>query len=206
METTTNDTKLAIWYDDDGNQKIVTIANYRELEQKKDKEELADFIYHRLHSRYLKPFDFSDKDYKKQYKNGFSIMANCCLLIETLQCFKEGIADSTGQSGEIFNKFFNEESNFTDFKGDDFYKNIRCGILHQGEIKGGYKIDRNDNKLFDANSLTISSVLFAEELKFSLKKYSNDLKTTDFDNDKLWKNFCKKMDSIIENCNLTNKN
>ena len=62
-------------------------------------------------------------------------MANCCLLIETLQSFKNGWEDSGNKSALAFRQFLSTEKNFEVFlnKEQEFYANVRCGILHQGE-------------------------------------------------------------------------
>src|SRR4030095_6417468 len=91
--------ELAKWFDNTGKSHTVTIQNYLDFVTNQDQVSIADFVFHRLHSRYLKPFQFSDRKFKKQFKNGFSVMANCCLLIETLQSFKNGWGDSDRKSG-----------------------------------------------------------------------------------------------------------
>jgi hypothetical protein len=197
----TDSTKLAIWFDDNGNQTIVTIKDYKEYIKNNDKESIAEFLYHRLHSRYLKPFLYDDCKFDKLYKNGFSIMANCSLLIETLQSFKNGWGDSNRRSEKAFEQFFESETNFEIFKGPDFYKHVRCGILHQGEVRGGWKISRDDKdgSLFDEETLTVNANRFAKELEKSLQTYSNKLRDEKWDSC-IWKKFRKKMKQIITNC------
>lgn len=123
-----------LYYNTNG--KNITVKKYTKLVEEKNKKEIANFIYNRLYSRYIKSLEFEDAKYKKEYKNGFSMMANACLLIETSQSFKEGIGDSNGQSGKLFTNFFNENNNFEVFRDTNFYKGVRCGILHQGETTG----------------------------------------------------------------------
>lgn len=96
----------------------VTIKKYNEYVAERNIPLIAEFLYQRLHSRYLKPFEFEDENckYKDEYKNGFSIMANCCLLIETLESFKNGWEDSNKKSNLAFKKFFSSESNFKEFE------------------------------------------------------------------------------------------
>lgn len=70
-------------------------------------------------------------------------MAIDCLLIETLQQFAEGVSETPdGKSGCYFKNFlisyFKED--FDDEKAKMFYKQIRCGILHQAETKESSKI------------------------------------------------------------------
>lgn len=202
MTKTLNTTiELARWFDKDGNETKVTIQQYLDFIVNQDRSQIADFIFQRLYSRYLKPFLFVDEKFRAQFKNGFSIMANCCLLIETLQSFKNGWGDSNRRSGQAFKQFFTTERNFSIFKSreQEFYVNIRCGILHQGETKGGWTVNRNGTNIFDDKTLVVDSVAFAKELETSLKNYSYNLKSAKWDSE-LWNNFRKKMRKIISNC------
>jgi len=151
MEMQNPNILLARWHDEFDILNIVTIQNYNDLIDTQDKDKIADFFYHRMHSRYIKPFQYDNETFKKNYKNGFSIMASCCLLIEAVQSFKNGWETSDKKSEKAFKEFLQSEKNFKDFnkKEKDFYKNIRCGILHQGETTGGWKISRIGDYLFE---------------------------------------------------------
>lgn len=93
-------TIFASYYDSLGKCQKITMTQMESLiSNEKNKAEIACWIYHRLYDRFLKPFFFEEalkgcprleEIYKKQYKHGFSIMANCCLLIETLAGFING--------------------------------------------------------------------------------------------------------------------
>jgi len=201
MEMQNPNILLARWHDEFDILNIVTIQNYNDLIDTQDKDKIADFFYHRMHSRYIKPFQYDNETFKKNYKNGFSIMASCCLLIEAVQSFKNGWETSDKKSEKAFKEFLQSEKNFKDFnkKEKDFYKNIRCGILHQGETTGGWKISRIGDYLFEDTSLTINSVRFLRELEFSLQQYTENLKTEKWDSD-IWDNFRIKMRKVISNC------
>lgn len=202
MKTTIDTSiELARWFDENGIKHSLTIEKYLALVGDKDKEQISKFIFQRLYSRYLKPFSFKNKDFKEQYKNGFSIMANCCLLIETLQSFKNGWGDSNKKSELAFKQFLGSEERFAAFakKERDFYIHVRCGILHQGETTGGWKISREGKTLFESASLVVDSIKFAEALKSCLDEYINNLKSAEWDSD-LWDNFRVKMRKIISNC------
>ena len=116
-----------------------TIEDYEQLENDVNKEGIANFVFNRLSERYLIPLE----KVPLKFKNGFSIMANACLLIETYESFIQGWQD-TKAPRLPFNSFFKREEGFKDFKYEarNFYKDVRCGILHQGETKGGWKITR----------------------------------------------------------------
>lgn len=191
--------QLTRYHDENGKKKTVTIEQYNDFLDKQDRDSIADMVYHRLHSRYIKPFQFNNRQFKKEYKNGFSIMANCCLLIETFQSFKNGWGDSNGKSGQAFRDFFETDKNFIELKskGKVIFENIRCGILHQGETTNGWRIARNKKKLVDGK--TIDSILFLDRLEKSLLDYRERLKTEKWDSE-LWDNARTKMRKIILNC------
>ena len=97
------ETEIARYYDDKKEKLIkITISDYDKSIESKDKTGIADFIFNRLFSRYVKPFSFDNDEYREKFKNGFSMMASLCLLIETLQSFKNGWGDSDKKSKKAF--------------------------------------------------------------------------------------------------------
>jgi hypothetical protein len=105
------------------------------LNDENQKNKLASFIYRRLYHRYIKPFEYkADKkikvkstgqtinEYSLLFKNGFSVMANCCLLIETIETFYRGWPNSKSKSEAAFLKFFTRDKNFKDFASEDMPK------------------------------------------------------------------------------------
>lgn len=200
MTNTNNNDDVKLYYDSSDKQNHITVKDYNKLLLDKNRLELANFVYNRLYSRYIKPFKFDNCNYQKEYKNGFSMMASFCLLIETLQSFKEGFGDSKNISSFLIRIFFYETNFFTEFKnqGKEIYTDIRCGILHQGETKGGWKITRDKNIRSSLENKVINANEFMEDLEKSLEEYKNNLINADWDSD-LWKNFCKKMKQIIKN-------
>ncbi|MDD5674339.1 MAG: hypothetical protein PHC61_09255 [Chitinivibrionales bacterium] len=187
-------------YWDEGKEKIIriTVLDYKTYLENKDKDKISSFLFQRLHSRYINPFKFESDDFKKKNKNGFAMMATYCLLIETLQSFKNGWGDSDKKSEKAFKQFFTNNPHFKELKdlGGKFYKQIRCGILHQGETIGGWKISREGIALFKEN--TIDAVLFGERLELSLKDYCDNLRFKEWDSE-IWDNFRVKMRKIILN-------
>lgn len=192
---------LASYYDSDKKLVKITVRKYYDYLNQKDQNGISEFIYQRLFCRYLKPFLFDNDDFKKEFRNGFSIMANCCLLIETLQSFRNGWGDTHKKSKLTFQQFLTTDKFFTELNThqDDFYMNVRCGILHQGETNGGWKISRNYKKLFDTSTLTVDALTFLTRLEKSLKGYCEELKTEDWDS-KTWKKCRAKVKKIIDNC------
>jgi len=180
--------------------KDVTIADYLNFEKNKNREAIADFIRQRFLERYYTPI--TEVKNPIDHKNGFCTMAICCLMIEALVSFEEGWEDTKNRSRKAFKFFFKRHHNFACFKecSDDFYHSVRCGILHQAETRNGWKINRKaDQPLVDLQTKIINATKFHREMHKSVWKYSNDLKTSSW-NDGIWINFRRKMESIIENC------
>lgn len=196
---------ILAYYFDKGRQVDLTDKDYSGYLKLKDlkirKAQIADLIFYRLHGRYLKPFQFPSTNYRKEFKNGFSILANCCLLIEAIQSFKNGWDETPDRKGkEIFENFLSKNKTLSVLANKNFYKNVRCGILHQGETTGGWKITRENKKIFDVKSLTIDANIFAEEIEKVLRKYIKTLKAEEWDSE-VWDNCRVKMRKIINNSN-----
>ena len=99
------------------------------------------FFEKRINERYVQPIDVlitAEKELKATDKKfGFTIMSIDCLLIETLQSFREGVTDSSGQSKELFVRFLRQSSSFSPHfnkkQAEEFYKKVRCNLLHQAQ-------------------------------------------------------------------------
>lgn len=177
------------------------VSDWLECLAEQNKAPAADLIFYRLYGRYIKPFNFRHQSFQEEYKDGFSMMANCCLLIETLVSFREGWEDTRNRSEEAFRLFFARNGGFkiTKDKVGDFYKNVRCGILHQGETANGWRISRvmKDPLL---KHKTINANKFSKCLEESLNAYVSELKNDSWDSE-VWDNCRRKMRAIMRNCN-----
>jgi hypothetical protein len=110
-----------------------------------------------------------------------------------------GIVDDTGITRDVFIDFFESEDEFSklEISGLDFYKNIRCGILHQGETKDGWSIRREGTEIIRGKQ--INAIKFAAALERSLQSYADSLKREPWES-QIWIDFRKKMDGVIANC------
>ncbi|MGH9866505.1 MAG: hypothetical protein ACRD4H_13945, partial [Candidatus Acidiferrales bacterium] len=107
-------------------------------------------------------------------------------------------------SGPAYCYIFGPEDLYKDFKsqGQQFYKHVRCGILHQGETTGGWQITRDDAEpLFDSGTLTVNETKFHTLMANVIDKYQGDLKANPLSAD-IWKHFTVKMKATIKNCEI----
>ena len=109
-----------------------------------DWQTAIDVVNTRLKSRYIDPIDELIKSENKlkasQRRFGFTILAIDLLLMETLQAFKEGLETTDRQSKQVFMRFLKNSPHFSRYfetaeQREKFYREFRCGILHQAEIQ-----------------------------------------------------------------------
>jgi hypothetical protein len=177
-----------------------TVGQLREWMSVKDdkaKHSIIRLIYHRFNNRYIK--------HTKGADSGFLIMAICCLMLEALQSFKHGLNDTKGIGVRVFRRFFQEETrHFPGFSkiADDFYYNIRCGILHQAETKNAWRILLRSGKLLDDKEYSINATKFLDALEQSMNDYVETLRKSDFTSD-CWRHVLTKLEDICSNCERT---
>ena len=169
----------------------ITVAQYQALEAADDRQPLAEFIRQRFDERYFAPVENSAS------KNGFAMMAIGCAVIETLESFYQGLADTKGASRRMFRDFFKRKTGLAVFGSDDdwFYGDIRCGILHQSETRGGWRVLRK-GPLLDTSAKTINATRFLREMRKAVDGYVLEIQSDDAS----WANFRKKMAAVCENC------
>ncbi|MDC9724166.1 MAG: hypothetical protein PSN34_15555 [Urechidicola sp.] len=181
-----------------------------------NKKIIANHIYERFYSRFLKIFDYQDNnikeyrknninvirnEFKEEFKNGFLQLASCSLLIETFAAFLTGENEtpnrkSTNRFNEVFIYAKKHNNDLKIFHNTDFYQKIRCGILHQGETKGNYTVTRVGVALLKKDK--IDAFLFHKSLKHLLLKYNHELENSNWDSE-IWDNCRKKIRHIIHN-------
>ena len=174
--------------------KNVSVAKYRQLEARRDREAISKFVQHRFTERYVAPLEV-----EPQKKSGFALMAIACLMIEALESFSCGWSHTRQRSELAFCSFFRRWPQFSVFRPQAraFYRHVRCGILHQAETTGGWRIWRR-GLLFDRTAITVNAASFMQALQIVLAEYSEKLRNEPWDSDR-WKRFRKKMDAICKN-------
>lgn len=184
--------------------KDITVTDVYSFIEKNERKKVSKFIYERFYRRYIMPFE----QVRREYNSGFAQMATCCLMIEAMESFRHGwndtMKDANKSGGEIFEDFFGRYDEFKEFRGlgKEFYKSIRCGILHQAEVQNGWIVMR-EGGLLDEPSRTINSTIFRRRMKKCLKQYCDELEVADNDSD-IWLGFKDKMAYVIHNCHAGN--
>jgi hypothetical protein len=154
---------------------------------------------------------------------GFSVMALCCLLVETLQSFYEGGRNTnTGvvaghctypagrcakepSTARAFKDFLKKSRYFKeDFRNSkicgDFANDVRNALLHEAETRGGWLITRTVPAerilLHIKNGYRLNRTNFYQALHKEFDNYLAELR--DASQNARRENFLKKMDSICD--------
>lgn len=190
------------------------------IKDEQNKKVIANIVYHRFYDRYLKLFFYNSsikvsylkKDkteirnqFNTEFKSGFIIMANSCLVIELISNFLSGFDKTKKTGGKAFELVFKKAKDYNNplnqFSEQPIYSKVRNGLLHQGETYGKFKITRDSKaELFNKKEKTINATLFASALKAFLKSYKKELEYEDWNSD-IWKNCRTKISYIIKNSN-----
>ncbi|MFX1475996.1 MAG: hypothetical protein ACFFCO_11050, partial [Promethearchaeota archaeon] len=134
---------------------------------------------------------------------GFAVLALDCLLIETLQQFREGLSETPRRKSENFYVSFLTETSFGSFFTTEmarmFYDQIRCGILHQAEVKGSSRVLIREGEPLvritdNGKGLIINRKLFHEQLVKEFEDYVTQLPKDDPANMTLREKFKRKME------------
>lgn len=97
----------------------------------------------RIRGRFFEPVDelIAHDDQKCTRTFGFAILSIDCLVIETLQGFREGVVNHNGKSKRLFKTFLTEWDLFKaslpqngdpDALALQIYEDCRCALLHSG--------------------------------------------------------------------------
>jgi len=153
---------------------------------------------------------------------GFGIMALCCLLIETLQTFREGeptqsppgncprpekCAHKVSGTNKAFREFLTREGGAfrPEFSengwASKFVNGIRNGVLHQAETRKWviWRENPSEKTVEEKNGLFIlDRSRFCNKLREEYKSYVNDLR--DPRNKQLRWKFVQGIDGIVDKC------
>lgn len=168
-----------------------------DLTKSSDWRKAVRMLEDRLNARFFDAVAaIQDQDF-----SGFAVLALDCLLIETLQQFKEGVNETPRRKVEgYFVNFLTTppfRAYFTKTSASMFYQHFRCGILHQAEIKGSSRVWRVGPLVAptsDGKGLVINRKLFHSVLRRAFAAYLRTLRSrTDAT---LSQNFIQKMGYI----------
>lgn len=171
-----------------------------------DWQRAVEMLALRLNARYIEPVDIlvaaEEKLPADKRRFGFTILAIDLLLMETVQAFREGLPDTNGKSRDVFKRYLQKSPHFSSYFPDDdsresFYKEFRCGILHQAEIQSTALLWSIGELYERVNGLeVVNRTKVHDAIKNDLEDYLKELREPS--SLALRKNFRQKMDAIAK--------
>ena len=159
----------------------------------------------RIRGRFTDAVDFLISDDKPrpptERRWGFAVLAIDCLLVETIEAFRQGLTNTKGKSKDLSVKFLTERPAFKGFFTQDiatrFYYEFRCGMAHNAQVFGNGLVWSVGALLsVDNGRITVNRTAFHQALLAELKTYLGELSSgTDVS---LRSNFKTKMDFVAE--------
>ncbi len=187
----------------------VEVADWKALDLSKpdspDWERAISIFEQRIRGRFADVVEFLLAEDEKQLpadrKFGFAILSIDCLLVETLEAFRQGLTDTRRKSEHLCTTFLSQRPAFQSFFSGDlatrFYREFRCGIVHNAQVFGTGLVWSVGLLLkLDGNRITVNRTAFHEALMRELADYLSELR--DPAKTALRGNFRTKMDFIAD--------
>jgi hypothetical protein len=114
---------------------------------------------------------------------------------------------STPMSEAAFRGFFQTHDELRELRpvAHEFYRAVRCSVLHQAETTHGWRVRSKPGPLLEQQGDVhwINASAFAARLKTVVTNYCESLRTSDWQSQG-WKSARRKLQSICKNCGVTN--
>jgi len=193
------------------------IVKVRRCLRNRDRNGLVRFIKERHEERFFQPIRHLINLPENPQGYGFATMALCALLVETIQSYEDGLPTTHSQElkrlrtlhripaayrlppslqvngKKTFQRFFlQHRQHFSGVSGTRFYKNIRNGLLHQGQTRAGWTLRKASSDICDPGRRIIYRDNFMEALEASFNEYLGKLRAREWDS-RLWRCAARKI-------------
>jgi hypothetical protein len=158
---------------------------------------------HRIRSRFIEPANLliQHEQYKERGTFGFAILALDCMVIETVQGFREGLINHGKRSKELVAACL-QQGRFagwfkTEAAAARFYVGYRCALHHTGQTDGDLRVRRSGpavDRDSSPGAIAVNRTAFHDLVKSELADYANELRSGS--NPELRENFRKKMNAL----------
>lgn len=113
-------------------------------------------------------------------KNGFIVLMICLAYLEGVQQYILG-QDSNGRSSEFFRMAMHRiyPNTYTDDNLNDFYSEARCGLFHNGMVRGKIIISQNFPDALDfpdPDNIQVNPRIILKDIKADFSTYLSNLK------------------------------
>jgi hypothetical protein len=166
------------------------------------------YFQQRLELRYLNPIKTLQQN-DRYAGEGFTIAAIQCTLIEFLAAARLGKTYRYGQpetveyysnSSKMFINFLATESPFNRFfdavSAKAFYENVRCGLLHEAQTKGGWTVRAGNGANVGVDPT--GKVVYRNNLQSAIQEYLVRYREEVCNASTLQQAFIRKFNKVVE--------
>jgi hypothetical protein len=159
-----------------------TVDHWKALtfDSEADWQKAVDIFWDRMETRYLEHI----RRILGHHTSGFAALSLDCAVIETMEQFRRGKRKTPSRQGK---KFFVSILTETSFSSDVtkeqarvFYKNIRCGLLHQTEAEDSRVKRTSTTPLIaftkDHKGVIVNAKIFHQRLEQVIREYAERLR------------------------------
>jgi cation transport regulator ChaC len=149
-------------------------------------DEVFGAFRRRIDERYVWPIGQLAQSRRGPHQTvpGFAILALDCLLIDTIQSFREGrVGTGDVSSAKSFKSFLDARrfASFTRKDRNEFFHYVRNALLHNGETRGDWKVRSNTPSMLSRDAIagtrTLNRSLFHAAVVEELEDYCRELTT-----------------------------
>ncbi len=182
-----------------------------DLNKPSDWARAIEIFERRIRGRFTEAVDFLIADDEprnpKERRWGFAVLAIDCLLVETLEAFRQGLTDTRTRSKKLCVSFLTKRNTFRRFFTTEnlatrFYYEFRCGLAHNAQVFGTGRVWSIGPLLaLNGDRITVNRTAFHQAVLAELQEYLDALRAgVDVT---LRQNFRTKMDFVAEGKFLT---
>lgn len=179
-----------------------------------DSRVIAQIFKFRLISRLVEPALAIPVD----NRHGFLMTSVACQAIEAYVAFREGKESTKDISHWCFSEFFRihrgelrdkmgpDSKSCFDVVKSEFFKNVRCGLLHQAETRNGWTI-RRSGKIFSRapnGGILVNGTALLNFVKSCINNYARDVEVRSFEDESV-KNILRVLDAVVNRSTIPDK-
>lgn len=169
--------EISGWLDENNNPQVIDERNGNALDPRNVNDKII--IYERqVNDWFLSPASVLINH--KNRNKGFIVLMICLSYLEGVEQYKRG-QNSNGNSRAFFVSAIERvyPNKYPNHQLEDFYKEARCGLFHNGMVRGKIIINNRflESLEFDGGDIKVNPKKLLEDIKTDFRNYIQELKT-----------------------------
>lgn len=167
------------WLDENNNSHVIDNRTGRQLDPRNVNHKIE------IYERQVKGWFLIPATNLTKYKNrnkGFIVLMICLSYLEGIEQYRRG-QNSNGNSRRFFVSAMERlyPNEFQNHHLEDFYSEARCGLFHNGMVRGKIIINNGFQKSieFNGGDIKVSPAKFLKDIRDDFENYLQELRTNE---------------------------